>query len=465
MNFDLVVINGTVCSSRDTRRADVGVTGGRITAVSAPGSLEAGIHAGTRVIDASGKLVMPGFIDPHVHIHLPFMGAFAIDDHDSASRAALAGGTTTFIEMICPAPDQEPLSAFQEWSSKARNSLCDYSFHLGVVRFDDTAKQQITQIVREHAITSLKVFLAYKGALDVSDDTLYRVMSLARELGCVVTAHCENADAIWHTQQRLLHEGHTGPEWHEPSRPPFVEAEGVTRLTTFAQLTGAECYIVHTSCADAVRAVAEARSRRVNVHVEVVVPHLAFDKSFAARPDFEGAKYVMSPPLREQSHVDFLWKAIRGGTIDTIATDHAPFNFLKQKEMGRGDFTKIPNGIPSIQERVLFMHTLGVAKGLITIPQLVDLCSTKAAKIFGMHPRKGAIEVGSDADIVVFDPTSRGVFTRETSFSKTDYCAFEGMERIGAVTHTIRRGAVMYTDGRIVAPPASGVLVSRTPNT
>jgi len=463
MTCDLLITGGTVCNAQGMAPADVAIVGERIDAVGPPGSLAHRATPATTIINAASRLVCPGFIDPHVHIHLPFMGTAAKDDHDSAGRAALAGGTTTLIEMICPGPRDEPMTAFEDWASRAARSWCDYSFHLGVVRFDELARDQLRRIVAEHAITSFKVFLAYKGALDISDESLFGVMTLARELGCTVTAHCENAEAVHQMQQRLLAEGKTEPRWHEPSRPPAVEALGVHHFATFLGLTGATGYIVHTSCREAVEAATAARRRGIRLHVEVVAPHLSLDRSLTELGGFEGAKYIMSPPLREARHVQYLWQALRSGLIDTIATDHAPFDFAGQKDMGRGDFTKIPNGIPSLQERVLLVHTLGVATGLITIPQMVDHCSTRAARIFGLYPRKGVIAPGSDADIAVLDPRPSGQFSRREAQSRVDYCAFEGRPRVGAITHTILRGRIRYQDGHCVGPPGGGMLIPRSP--
>lgn len=462
----LLIKNAQIVNADVERRADILGAGGIITRI-APSLDETELRRQSpdlTVIDASGMLVFPGFIDPHVHIHLPFMGTHAKDDYNSASRAALAGATTSFIEMICPAPDQEPMSAYDEWASRADgNALCDYSFHLGVVRFDNIAQRQIRSIIEDRGIRSLKVFLAYKGALDVSDETLFAVLTLAKEMGVVVTAHCENAEAIAQMQTRLLAQGRTGPRWHEPSRPAIVEAEGVTRLTTFAAVTGAEVYIVHTSCEDAVRAAMNARAQGVTAHIECVAPHLVLDKSVAERADFEGAKFVMSPPLRHPRHQAILWNAARSGLIDTIATDHAPFD-TAQKAMGRDDFTKIPNGIPSIQERVQLIYTHGVASGLIPRTRFVDLCAARAARIFGMYPRKGAIAEGSDADIVIFNPAARGTFARDTSHSLVDYNAFEGMPFVGAIATTIRRGEVLYNNGEFTDNPTRGTLIPRTPS-
>ncbi len=413
------------------------------------------------IVDATGKYVFPGFIDPHVHIHLPFMGTHAADDYESASRAALAGGTTTVIEMICPGPTDEPWDAFEVWKSKADGiSAMDYTFHMSVVRFDESARQQFRKIV-DAGVASFKVFLAYKGALDLLDEDLFAAMKLARELGVIVTAHCENAAAIDAMQQALLAEGKTGPEWHGPSRPPVVEASGVHHICSFAALLGTHVYTVHTSCADAVREALAARERGVDVWIEAVAPHLVLDESYAALPDFEGAKYVMSPPLREKRNQEVLWNGLKSRAISTIGTDHAPFRFADQKQMGRDAFTKIPNGISSIQERVDLIHTHGVMAGRMSLNTMVDACSTQAARIFGMYPRKGTVQVGSDADLVVYDPAYRGKFSLDESHSHVDYNAYEGWDRIGRPVVVTVRGKIQARDGQFVGTLGRGQFIER----
>ena len=297
---------------------------------------------------------------------------------------------------------------------------------MGVSRFDASAEEQLREIVKR-GIASFKIFLAYKGAFGIDDTELYHTLRLAKELGVIVTAHCENETLVAEMQKRLIAEGKTGPEWHEPSRPVRVEAEGVHHLMTFAELTGAHVYIVHTSNSDAIRAAAAARQRGVHVWIETVAPYLVLDETYAEKPNFEGAKYVMSPPLRAKRHQDAIWNALASRMVSTIATDHAPFDFKGQKEMGRDDFTKIPNGIPSIEDRVNLVYTYGVKRGRIDLHTFVDACSTQAAKLFGLFPRKGTIALGSDADLVVYDPElPRQDFSQKTQQMNVDYSAFEG---------------------------------------
>ncbi|MEJ7810510.1 MAG: dihydropyrimidinase [Gemmatimonadaceae bacterium] len=460
----LLIRGGRVVTATEDYVADVYCAGETVTRIEpgiepaslrhAPGELE--------IIDASGQYVMPGFIDPHVHIYLPFMGTYAADDYGSASKAALAGGTTTLIEMICPGPSDEPYDAFETWRSKAEGlAAVDYTFHMSVVRFDEGVREQFRRIV-EAGVPSFKVFLAYKGALDLSDEHLFAMMTMAREMGVIVTAHCENAEAVDAMQRRLLGEGRTGPEWHGASRPPVVEAAGVHHLCMFAELTGAHIYTVHTSCDAAVREALAARYRGVQLWIEAVAPHLVLDESFAARPDFEGAKYVMSPPLRSRADQDVLWQSLRSRAISTVGTDHAPFT-PEQKEMGRDAFTRIPNGIPTIQERVDLVHTYGVCAGRLDLQTMVDACSTQAARLFGLYPRKGTIRVGSDADLVVYDPAFRGTFSRASGHSRANYSAYEGWPRAGRARVVTVRGEVQSRDGEFVGTLGRGQFLRREP--
>jgi dihydropyrimidinase len=455
----LLIKNGDVVTADARYRADVWCEGETVTAVGA------GLPAppGAEVIDATGKLVFPGFIDPHVHIYLPFMGTFAKDNYETASRAALVGGTTTLIEMVCPSRADDPLTAYELWKSQAAGqSACDYAFHMGVTRFDEQTPEALRRVVAD-GTASFKVFLAYKGAFGIDDAELYQTLDLARRLGVIVTAHCENAEAVARLQARLLAEGKTGPEWHEPSRPPAVEAEGVHHLATFAGLTGAHVYVVHTSCEEALEAARRARARGVALWVETVIPYLMLDRTFAERPDFEGAKYVMSPPLREPRHREALWNALRAGQIDTVATDHAPFDFHKQKEMGRGDFTKIPNGIPSVEDRVHLLYTHGVVTGRLGLCDFVRLASTQAAKLFGLFPRKGTIQPGADADLVVFDPDHRGTITARAQQMNVDYSAFEDWPIQGRADVVMVRGRVQVRGGKFIGAQNYGRMLRREP--
>lgn len=455
----LLIKNGQIVTANDTYIADILCDGEVIQRIDR--DIEVPEGSDVEVIDASGKYVFPGFIDPHVHIYLPFMGTYAKDTYASAGRGALVGGTTTLIEMCCPGREDDPLEAFHLWNSKAEDvAPCDYTFHMGVTRFDDSTASQLKEIVNE-GISSFKVFLAYKGAFGIDDTELYNTLDLARELGVIVTAHCENETLVNEKQKALLAAGKTGPEYHEPSRPTRVEAEGVSHLMTFAELTGAHVYVVHTSCDEALQAAQAARYRGVHAYVETVIPYLVMDNTWAERPDFEGAKYVMSPPIRDKRHQPILWDALRTRLISTVATDHAPFDFVGQKEMGRDDFTLIPNGIPSVEHRVPLLYTHGVKTGRIDLNTFVDAASTQAAKIFGLYPRKGTIQIGSDADLVIFDPNWKGTISVERQEMATDYSAFEGWEQDGRPDIVTVRGKVQVRDGSFVGDLGHGQLLRR----
>jgi len=454
----LLIRGGRVVTATDDSVVDVLCEGEVITNI-AP---HLDPPEGAEVIDATGKYVFPGFIDPHVHIYLPFMGTYAKDTYDTGSRAALVGGTTTLIEMCCPSRTEEPIEALELWKSKAAESACDYSFHMGVSRFDEATASQLREIVNQ-GIASLKIFLAYKGAFGVTDQELFDTLSLAKKLGVIVTAHCENETLVASLQQKLLAEGKTGTEWHERSRPTQVEGEGVHHLMTFAELTGAHVYCVHTSCRESLEAVQAARLRGVEAWIETVIPYLTLDRTYSEKPDFEGAKYVMSPPLRDPIHKPFLWAGLRSRLISTVATDHAPFDFVGQKEMGRENFTLIPNGIPSVEDRVNLLYTHGVCRGNIDIRTFVDAASTQAARLFGLYPRKGTIQVGSDADLVVYDSNYRGKISAETQLMNVDYSAYEGWEIEGRPSVVTVRGEVQVRDGEFVGTTGRGKLLTREP--
>jgi dihydropyrimidinase len=419
--------------------------------------------SGAEVIDAKGKFVFPGFIDPHVHIHLSFMGTFAKDDYETASKGALVGGTTTLIEMCAPPRSDDTLEGFEFWMRNAvGKSACDFSFHVGVTKFDEKTESQLRQIVKR-GISSFKIYLAYKG-FGLDDTELYRTLKLAKELGVIVTAHCENETLITELQKKLLAAGKTDPGQHHESRPPLVEAEGVHHLMTFAKLTGAATYIVHLSCKEALEQAIAARQNGVRVSIETLIQYLTLDKTCAEKPKFEGAKYVMSPPLRDKSNQPVLWNGLRSGLIQTVATDHCPFDFKTQKVMGKNDFTKIPNGIPSLQDRINILYTYGVKAGKIDLHTFVNCASTQAAKIFDLFPRKGTIQPGADADLVVFDPHYRGRISAKSQHVNVDYNVFENWKIEGRPSVVTVRGKVMVRDGKFVGKTGHGKFLQRKPS-
>jgi dihydropyrimidinase len=455
----LLIKNGEIVTANKRYVADIACENETITRIGR--GLKAPANA--EVIDAKGKYVFPGFIDPHVHIYLPFMGTFAKDTYETASKAALVGGTTTLIEMCCPARKDDALEGFELWMSQAAGkSACDFTFHMGVTKFDEKTEGQLREIVKR-GISSFKVFLAYKGAFGVDDAELYHTLKLAKELGVIVTAHCENETLIAERQKELLAAGKTGPGQHHESRPPWVEAEGVHHLMSFAEATGAETYIVHLSCKEALDEAIAARKRGVRVSVETLIQYLTLDKTYAEKPKFEGAKYVMSPPLRDKRNQPILWNGLRDGLIQTVATDHCPFDFKMQKVMGKDDFTKIPNGIPALEDRINVLYSYGVKRGKMDLQTFVNCASTQAAKLFDLFPRKGAIQPGADADLVVYDPKYRGKISAKTQYVNSDYNAFEGWRIEGRPSVVTVRGKVAVRDGKFVGTIGRGKFLKRKP--
>lgn len=454
----LLIRNGEVVNMGSRVHADIYAENETVTRIGK--NLE--VPSGTEVIDATGKLVFPGFIDPHVHIYLPFMATFAKDTHETGSIAALVGGTTTYIEMCCPNRNDDALAGYQLWKSKADGkSACDYAFHMSVTKFVKETESQLREIVAD-GTASFKIFLAYKNSFGVDDGEMYQTLELAKRLGVITTAHCENAELVARLQQKLLAEGKIGPEWHEPSRPESVEAEGTARFATFLENTGATGYVVHLSCEKALRAALDAKSRGVRIHVESVLPHFLLDKAYAERPGVEGMKHVMSPPLRAKHNQEALWKALATGSIDTVGTDHCPFD-TEQKLLGQDSFVSIPNGIPGIEDRVNLLYTYGVKRGRLDMDRFVDAASTRAAKLFGLFPRKGSVALGSDADLVVYDPNYRGVVSAASQHTNNDYNGFEGMKIEGRPSVVSVRGKVQVRDGEFVGERSRGKLLKREP--
>ena len=456
--MSLLIRNAEIINVGSRTHGDIYVENETITRIGK--DLQAPPHA--EIIDAKGQPVFPGFIDPHVHIYLPFMATFAKDTHETGSIAALVGGTTTYIEMCCPNRNDDALAGYQLWKSKAEGkSACDYAFHMSVTKFVAETESQLRQIVAD-GTASFKIFLAYKNFFGVDDGEMYQTLELAKRLGVITTAHCENAELVARLQQKLLSEGKIGPEWHEPSRPESVEAEGTGRFATFLENTGATGYVVHLSCEPALHAALAAKRRGVKISVESVLPHFLLDKTHAERPGIEGMKHVMSPPLRAKPNQDVLWHALADGSVDTVGTDHCPFD-LQQKLLGKDSFVSIPNGIPGIEDRVNLLYTHGVKRGRLDLDRFVDSASTRAAKLFGLFPRKGTIAVGGDADLVVYDTNYRGKVSAKTQHVNNDYSGFEGVDIEGRPSVVTVRGKVQVRDGKFVGERGRGKMLKREP--
>ncbi|MEJ8546105.1 dihydropyrimidinase [Brevibacillus borstelensis] len=449
---------GTVVTAADTYQADVLMEGERVVAIGHQLPVE-----GAEEIDATGCYVIPGGIDPHTHLDMPFGGTVTADDFFTGTRAAAFGGTTSIVDFCLTKKAETLRSAIAAWHEKARGkAVIDYGFHLMIAEANDQVLEELESVISAEGITSLKVFMAYKNVFQADDETLFKTLVRAKELGALVQVHAENGDVLDYLTKQALAEGKTDPIYHAYTRPPEAEGEATGRAIALTALAGSQLYVVHVSCASAVQRIAEAREKGWNVYGETCPQYLALDLSVMDQPDFEGAKYVWSPPLREKWNQEVLWSALKNGILQTVGSDHCPFNFHGQKELGRGDFTKIPNGGPLIEDRLTILYSEGVRQGRISLNQFVDICSTKAAKLFGMFPKKGTIAVGSDADIVIFDPNVKRTLSVESHHMNVDYNPFEGMEVYGEVVSVLSRGSFVVRDKQFVGQAGCGQYIKRT---
>ena len=454
----LLIRNGEIITAIDRYVADIYVENGKIAAIGP--NLEKP-HSDTEEVDAHGHLVFPGAIDAHVHMELPFMGEISADDFETGTAAGVAGGTTSIIDFVIPSRGQDLLDALAQWREKAQKAVSDYAFHMAVTWFGDKTAKEMEHCVRNEGITSFKTFMAYRGAIGVEDYELISVMEEAKKLGALVTAHCEHGDMVVALQNKLFGEGKTHPKYHAMSRPAPLEGEATARAIMMARMTGNPLYIVHVTAKEAVDAIAEARARGQAVYGETCPQYLLLDDEVYNTTDFEGAAYVMSPPIRPKEHQDPLWGALKSGIIQTVATDHCPFNQCGQKDMGKDDFRKIPNGAAGIQNRLALMYTYGVLEGKMDIHQFVDVNCTRPAKLFGMYPRKGSITVGADADIVIWDPNQEGTISAKTHFHNCDRNIFEGFKTKGAARTVVVNGRVQYDDGNLKVERGAGRYIPR----
>ena len=453
----LLIRGGTVVTAERSFRADVLTAGGLIARV-AP-AIEP--PTGATVLDAGGLLVMPGGIDPHTHMEMPFMGTTTVEDFHTGTAAAAAGGTTMIIDFVLPAPDGSMVEAYRAWHARAEKSAGDYSFHVAVTSWSDRVAEEMGTLTRDHGVNSFKHFMAYKGALMVDDGVLLRSFSRAAELGAIVNIHAENGDAVVRLQEQLLAAGITGPEGHPLSRPPAVEGEATARVIMLAELTGVPVYIVHVSAAESVAAIAAARARGQPVWGEALAQHLVTDESVYRNPDWQlAAAHVMSPPFRDAPHRDALWGALAAGTLEATGTDHCCFTHA-QKAMGRSDFTKIPNGTGGIEERLSILWHNGVTTGRLTPEKFVALTSTNVARIFNVFPRKGAVAEGADADLVLWDPHATRTISARTHHMNMDFNVFEGQQVTGLARHTVANGRLVWADGDLRAVRGAGRHIDR----
>ena len=461
--MSILVRGGTVVTAEGTLDADVLIEGEKIAAVLARPAADGLQASAGEVVDAAGKYVIPGGIDGHTHMEMPFGGTFSVDTFATGTTAAAWGGTTTIIDFAVQAKGTSLLATLDKWHEKADgNCAIDYGFHMIVSDVNDATLKEMESCMGS-GVTSFKMFMAYPGVFYATDGQILLAMQQASKIGATIMMHAENGIAIDQLVLQAIEAGRTDPVYHGLTRPPELEGEATSRAITLAKVADCPLYIVHLSAAHALRAVAEARDAGQNVFAETCPQYLYLTLEDLARPDFEGAKFVCSPPLRTPDHGAALWRGLRTNDLSIVSTDHCPFCFKEQKELGRGDFAKIPNGIPGVEHRMDLLHQ-GVVAGEITLPRWVETCSTTPARMFGLYPRKGTIAVGSDADIVVYDPAARQTLSAGTHHMNVDYSAYEGMEITGKVAVAISRGRVVVADGEFRGSAGHGSFLPRDLN-
>lgn len=453
--MSVLIKNGRIITADADYIADIFIEGETITTIGKNLNVKA-----DKVIDASGKLVMPGGIDPHVHLEMPFMGTYSSDTYETGTRAALYGGTTMVIDFILQKQGNSLQSALDEWKGRSDNNCVgDYSFHMAVTDFNEDTKKEIRHFIEDEGITSFKTFMAYKGALMIDDRQMIGLMEEVKKNGGLINVHATNGDMIDYLVQKHRSEGKLSPLYHYLSQPEVTEAEAAERFVDMSNYTGCPGYIVHLTCEGALNAVRNATRRNQNVFVETCIQYLIIDASLYEK-DFEGAKWVMSPPLREKKDQATLWAGINQGLVQVVATDHCPFMW-EQKLMGKDDFSKIPNGHPAIENRMELLFSEGVSKNKITLNKYVEVSSTNAAKIFGMFPKKGTIAIGSDADIVIIDPDEKHTISASTHHMNVDYSGYEGWELTGKVKTVLLRGQVAIDENKCLVEKGYGKFIKR----
>ena len=455
--MSVLIKNGTIVNADQSFQADVLCADGKIqeigSNISAP--------SGAEIIDAAGQYVMPGGIDPHTHMQLPFMGTVASEDFYTGTAAGLAGGTTMIIDFVIPAPQQNIMEAYQQWREWSQKAVADYSFHVAITWWDETVHADMQILVEKYGVNSFKHFMAYKGAIMATDEILVNSFNRALELGAICTVHAENGDMVAQLQNKIFEMGITGPEGHPLSRPPEVEGEAASRAISIANVYGVPLYVVHVSTKQSLEAITRARNAGQKVFGEVLAGHLLVDESVYLDKDFESAAaHVMSPPFRAKEHQDALWKGILSGNLQTTATDHACF-CNDQKAAGKDDFRITPNGTAGIENRMEVLWHHGVNTGLFNMNEFVKLTSTNAAQIFNIYPRKGTISVGADADIVVWDPEATKTISAKTHHQNIDFNIFEGMKVKGCASHTISAAKVVYANGELKVERGAGKYIER----
>ncbi len=453
--MSLLIKGGDIVAADRSFKSDILVEGESIKAIGTGLS-------GTDVIDASGCFVMPGGIDPHTHLEMPFMGTTSADHYESGTKAALSGGTTMVVDFCIPTNGQPLLEAWAEWDKKSKTACTDYAYHMCITYWTEKVRDEMAAVVKR-GVTTFKHFMAYKGALMVNDDEMFASFRRCAELGAMPLVHAENGDVVAALQAKLLAEGITGPEGHAWSRPPEVEGEAANRAIMLADMAGVPLYIVHVSCRQAHHAIARARADGKRVFGEPLIQHLVLDESEYLNKDWDhAARRVMSPPFRDKANQEDLWNGLRAGSLQVVATDHCAFT-TEQKRFGRNDFTRIPNGTGGLEDRMPVLWTHGVGTGRLTMNEFVAATSTNIARILNLYPKKGALLPGSDADIVIWDPKAEKSISAKTQMSAIDYNVFEGVKVTGLPRTTISRGEVVYDGGQMSAKPGRGKFVAREP--
>lgn len=456
----LLVKGGTVVTGEGTTQADVYAEGGVIRAIGA--DLGAFVRA-ARTVDAREQLVLPGAVDPHVHFDLPFGESVSCDGWEDGTIAALVGGTTTVFDFVTGRKGQGLLEALEPWMARPEGlAACDYAFHQCIVDWSPAIEREVAELVRR-GIPSFKTFTAYKGALMLEDEPLFQAMRAVARAGGIMAIHAVNGGVLAALAEGFAARGRLGTDVHHLCQPPEAEAEATHRAIRLAGLAGVPLYVVHTTCEEALGEIQAARARGREVYCETCPHYLVLDDDVYGLPDFEGAKYVLSPPLRRPGDQDALWSGIRQGGVQSVGTDHAPFRFADQKALGRGDFRRIPNGLAGVEERLSLLYTYGVAEERISLGQLVEVCCTRPARIFGLGGRKGVLAVGADADICVYDPRWEGTFSAASQRSRCDYSCYEGWRRVGRPSHVFVRGVPVVQGGEFCGEPGFGRFLPRAP--
>lgn len=455
----IVLKGGKIITAEKSYDSDIRIEGEKIASIG--NNL---VQEGDKVVDVTGCYLLPGGIDPHTHLELDTGSTITADDFESGTKAAVMGGTTTIIDFATQNKGETLREALKNWHTKADNKCyCDYGFHMAITEWNKSISEEMKDMV-DNGVSSFKMYMAYKNILQVDDGAIYEALKRSNEVKGLLGFHCENGDVIDILIKEAREKGNTAPKYHALSRPVEIEREAINRVVTLAEIAKAPVYVVHLSSKVGLESALEGRNRGVEVYLETCPQYLLLDdSSYGEEGDFNGAKYVMSPPLRKTEDEKAMWKGLKNDEIDTIATDHCSFNFKGQKDLGIEDFSKIPNGAPGIEHRVSLIYTYGVCENKISLNQWVELTSTNAAKLFGMYPRKGAIEIGSDADIVIFDPNYIGVIKAEEQIQNVDYTPYEDFNQKGRIKHVYLRGESVVEDSKLVSIKPKGDYIHRKP--